>query len=287
MEYAERGLKLARQIFEPNHPTLAWSMRGYSDALYARGDYEQAAAVREQIVEIYRANSRTRSVARELLFASAIHREMGHYERAIALAEEGYELHRKELGMETVAAAEALSNLAQACSEARLFNRADSSYRTAIAQLDRLDSTGVVTGLAYRCYGNLCRETGRLEEADSLYQHAEAVFDSTQDGLRPFHGGCLADHGLLRSLQGRHDEAESMMRRGHELMDKRVGEKDYEMRVMYVTWARARARAGDLDGAIEALGRAAHARATAKDVEHFGELAVLHSRADFPSELRE
>jgi hypothetical protein len=127
---------------------------------------------------------------------------------------------------------------------------------------------------------------GRLAEAESLYQHAEATFDSTQEGLRAFHGGCLADHALLRSLQGRHEEAELMMQCGHRLMDKNVGEKDYEMRMMYVTWARARARAGDTDGAIEVLGRAANSRATAKDLDRFEELAALQSRADFPGQLR-
>jgi non-specific serine/threonine protein kinase/serine/threonine-protein kinase len=287
MEHAERGLTLARQIFPPNHPTLGWSMRGYSDALYARGDYAKAVEVREQVAEIYRANSSTRSLAFELMFASAIHREMGQYERSIALAEEACELHRNELGTETAQAAEALANLAQTYCEARHFSRADSSYRAAIAVLDRVDPTGFTNGLAYRGYGNVCRETGRLAEAESLYQHAEATFDSTKEGLRAFHGGCLADHALLRSLQGRHEEAEIMMQRGHQLMDKKVGEKDFEMRMMYVTWARARARAGDVDGAIDVLGRAAGSRATAKDVSRFDELASLQSRADFPNELRE
>jgi len=288
MEHAERGLALARRIYEPNHPKLAWSLRGYSDALYARGDYEGAAAAREQVIEIYRANSgTTKSLAEELIFASAIYREMGRYDRAIASAEEARQLNRKGVGAHPAGAGEALANLAHALRDAGHFDRADSTYRAAITVLDQADENGIQAALAYRGYGNLCRATRRLPEAESLYLHAEVKLDSTRQELRAFHGACLADHAFLRSLQARHEEAESMMRRGHELTVEAVGVDSYEMRSMYVTWARARARAGNMDGAIEALGRAVRWKATAKDVSRFGELAVLRSRAEFPSELRE
>ena len=287
MEYAERGLALARQIFEPNHPTLAWSLRGYSDALYARGDGDGAAAVREQAAEIHRANSSTRQLAVELLFASAIHREMGRFDRAIALAEEACELHREELGAETSEAGGALLCLAYGCLDARLFDRADSLYRTAIAIFDRVDASGFNTGLAYQGYGNLCRETGRLGEAESLYRHAEATLDSTQQGLRALHGGCLADHALLRSLEGQHEQAESMMRRSRELVTAEMSAESFEVGQMHLTWARARARAGNADGAIEALAGVVRSRVRAKDVSRFPELAALQTRTDFPSELRE
>jgi tetratricopeptide (TPR) repeat protein len=287
MEHAERGLAIARRVFEPNHPTLAWSLRGYSDAFYARGDYEQAAAVREQALEIYRSNSATtRAAARELLFLSAIYREMGKHDRAIACAEEACELNEKGVGEEPAGAGEALAVLGDAYREARRWGSADSSYRAAIAVLDRVDPSGWVAALAYRGYGSVCRDTERFVEAESLYRHSEATLDSTKEGLRRFHGQCLADHAFLYSLQARHEEAETMMRRSQELMTGSVGVDGYEMKSMYVTWARARMRAGNEKGAIEALELALPWRATAADVNRFAELAALQSRDDFPRELR-
>jgi tetratricopeptide (TPR) repeat protein len=286
MEHAERGLAIARRVFEPNHPTLAWSLRGYSDAFYARGDYEQAAAVREQALAIYRSGSGTaRAVATQLSFLGAIYREMGKHDRAIACAEEACALNEGGIGSEAELG-EALSNLGDAYREARRWGSADSTYRAAITVLDRVDPNGWVAALAYRGYGSVCRDTERFAEAESLYRHAEAKLDSTKEGLRRLHGQCLGDHAFLRSLQGRHEETETMLRRSQELMTGSVGVDAYEMKSMYVTWARARMRAGNEKGAIEALELALPWRATATDVNRFTELAALQSRDDFPRELR-
>lgn len=78
-----------------------------------------------------------------------------------------------------------------------------------------------------------------------------------------------------------------MMRRSHELMIEGMAEESAEIGRMYVTWARVRLRAGNADGAVDALDSALRSRMTAKHVSRFGELASLQSRADFPSELRE
>lgn len=50
----------------------------------------------------------------------------------------------------------------------------------------------------------------------------------------------------------------------------------------YVLWASARARAGDDDGAIERLARAAACGMTTADLASYPELAALRSRADYP-----
>ncbi|MFN0149441.1 MAG: protein kinase domain-containing protein [bacterium] len=287
MEHAQRGLDLARRTHGPNHTMVAWALRGYSDALYARGDYDSAAAVRDQAVEIYRANSGVSSyLARELVWASSIYRDTGAYDRAMARAEEACRVQR-EIGANPSGLGEALAHHAHACRDARLFDRADSLYRAAIATLDGVDANGVAAADAYRGYGSLCRDTGRLAEAESLYRHAEATLDTTQEGRRVLHGRCLSEHAFLRSLESRHEDAESMMRRSYQLMTQGMAEASYEIGEMSVMWARARVRAGDADGAIDALGRAARSHFTAKYVSAFDELAALRSRTDFPGALRE
>jgi eukaryotic-like serine/threonine-protein kinase len=286
MEHAQRGLDLARQIFKPDHPSLAYSLRGYAEALYARGDHAGAAAVVEQVLEIYRAKSGTwRDLAVQLTYAGALYHEIGWYDHAISRAGEACRLFQQDIPEERNG--RALAILGHACRDAGFFDRADSSYRAAIAILDQTSPTSVPSGLAYRGYGTLCRESGRIAAAESLYLHAEATFDSTKKGLRALHAFCLGDHALLRSIQGRHDEAEALLQRAKNLMDVALSVDPFERGVLYTTWARVRARAGNADGAIQALGQAARSHVTAKQVGRFDELLALQSRPDFPKELRE
>jgi hypothetical protein len=131
-------------------------------------------------------------------------------------------------------------------------------------------------------YADLCRDRGLLERADSLYTRAEAGLDSTNAAMRPFAGVCLIGHAELRSLQGRHDEAESLMRIGYPLRRGDAGDDDSSVGEAHVSWAVVRARAGNLDGAVEELRRAASCGVTAEEVSRRPELAALRSRPDYP-----
>jgi hypothetical protein len=90
------------------------------------------------------------------------------------------------------------------------------------------------------------------------------------------------EHGYLRSQQGRHEEAEAMMQAGFTHRRGDTAEDDRDLGAAYLTWAAARARAGDVDGAVERLARAAGCGVTEEDAAKYAELAVLRSRPDYP-----
>jgi hypothetical protein len=131
-------------------------------------------------------------------------------------------------------------------------------------------------------YANLCRDVGRLIEADTLYAHAEAVMDSTEAGVRPYFGECLTDHAYLRSLQGRHAEAESLVRAGVRIQRGDAAEDDPALAEAYVLWAVVRIRAGDPDGAVDRLERAFRCGVSEDAIGEFPELASLRSHPDYP-----
>jgi hypothetical protein len=60
----------------------------------------------------------------------------------------------------------------------------------------------------------------------------------------------------------------------------------HSLRGAHLMWAVVRAKAGDADGTIEALERAARAGVDAKQVAQYPELVALRSRPDYPAALR-
>jgi hypothetical protein len=159
--------------------------------------------------------------------------------------------------------------------EAGATERADSCYRVSLAVFDGLGDGSIFPPWTRMNYANLCRDEGRAAEAEVLYLRAEAELDSTNAGMRPYVGQCLIDHGYLRSLQGRHEEAEAMMRAGFALRGPEPSASDRELGGLFLLWASARARAGDPAGAGEKMGLAEQCGTTAADGARYPELAAL------------
>jgi hypothetical protein len=122
--------------------------------------------------------------------------------------------------------------------------------------------------------------------AETLYAHAEAIFDSTEAGTRRALGGYVVEHGYMRSIEGRHAEAEAMIANGIRLATIDAENADPELGPMYLGWAAARAAAGDLDGAVEKLSLASTFGVDESDAASFPELAPLRKRPDYPLRKR-
>jgi non-specific serine/threonine protein kinase/serine/threonine-protein kinase len=284
LSHAEEGVRLARQLYAADHPNLANALSGQAAALISKGDYEGAIAVREEALRILRARPENDDLlASELNSAGILYQATGKLALAIESTEEACMLNRRMYGSDNARTAETLANLARLYAEAGDVRRADSTFAAAIPVLDRVDAQSIFTVYAYMGLANLCRDSGRTSQADTLYAHAQAALDTTA-GLRPYLGICLTDHAYLRSLQGRHAEAESLMKVGIAVQLRDEAEDSRGMGAQYVLWAAARARAGDADGAIAQLERAARCGVTADGASRYDELAALRNRPDYPLE---
>jgi hypothetical protein len=148
--------------------------------------------------------------------------------------------------------------------------------------LDRHDPGSLFSVYAYMGYANLCRDTGRADQADSLYAHAEATMDSTSAGIRPYFAECVLDHAMLHSGQGRHAEAESLLGVGFRMLRGDAPEDDASLGEVCSRWAVARARAGDADGAMDKVRLALRCGVDAGELEQHPEIAALRARPDYP-----
>jgi hypothetical protein len=206
-----------------------------------------------------------------------LYRVEGPIRLAIARAEEATSLCLRTWGRQHLLSAQALAQLARCHAGAKEPQRADSTFREAIDVLEELGDTSILAIETHVDYANFSREQGWLERSDSLYVRAEALLDSTNTGLQTHRGTCLIEHAYLRSLQGRHEEADVMMRTGFALRRGGAAEDDLNLADPYLTWAALRTRAGDVGGAKERMASARRCGATAEDEAWYPELAVYRA----------
>jgi tetratricopeptide (TPR) repeat protein len=281
--HANEGVRLSKQLYAPDHPSIASAMDGLAAALLSKQDYEGAAKVREEIVATLRSTDAPKYALAQALNSLAIaYQPSGKIDLAISRTEEACAAYREVYGTENARTAEAMGNLARLYADAGQTGRADSLFLAALGVFGRLDPKGFFTAYTRMRYANLCRDTRRLVRADSLYLAAEAALDSTQVGQRAYLGECFTDHAYLLSLQGRHTEAQVLIPVGVALQFEGTEERSPELGGAYVRWALVSARAGRPEIAIEKLRLAAGCGVPAESVVAYPELASLRGRADYP-----
>ncbi|MFN0149418.1 MAG: protein kinase domain-containing protein [bacterium] len=287
--HAQEGVLLARQLYAPDHPGIAVALGGQAAALYSEGENERAVAARGEAIEILRANGeRDDLLAVALNSQGLLYRVMQRVDLAIPLTKEAHDINRRLYGGENVRVAETGANLARCFADSGLWDAADTAYREGLAIYRRLGDETFYAAWAFVGHGNVCRELGRLDEADSLYAGALALMDTSEASLRPYVIECLAEQGYLRARQGRHADAEGLARAWLAIAERDSAVYHVDRRRAHVLRAAARARAGDAEGAIESLENAIQCGGLDFDeVGAFPEIVALDSRPDYPEELRD
>jgi non-specific serine/threonine protein kinase/serine/threonine-protein kinase len=277
--HADAGVALARQIYPEGHPSIATALNGKVEALISLGRYRDAIAVEEEAVHILRQSGRQAELAHPLNTLGILYLAVGEAEMAVARSEESWRIRVLNYGAESLRAVEVQLNLARALASAGRTARADSAFRQVIAIYDRLDPTSVFNGHACGSYASLLRDAGRFAPADRLYARAESLFDSTDPGSRRALATYVAERAYLRSLENRHAEAEAMIARAFGMWRGETHDTGSELASITLTWAAARARGGNLEGAREKLREARALGVSEDEIERYEELAPLRARS--------
>jgi len=147
-----------------------------------------------------------------------------------------------------------------------------------IAIYDRLDPGSIFNAHACGSYASVLRDAGRFADADRMYGRADGLFDSRDSGSRRSLATYVAEHGYLRSLETRHAEAEAMLERAYRMWLGDTRDTGSEFAAITLTWAAARARAGNRDGAREKLREARALGVSEEEIARYEELAPPRSR---------
>ncbi len=283
LEQAMQSVALARRLFAPDHPLLADALGGQAQALSSLDRVDEAIEVQEEAVAILRARSKpTEQMAYTLQLLAMLYRLDSRHELAIARARESSDLYRATLGLDQNFTAGAIAELGACLVAAGRLREADPHYRTAIEVLERIHDATIYVPQTYKEYADLCRDDGRWSRADSLYVKAMAASDSTASGMADLISETLIGRARLRSLQGSHAQAESMMAAGLRAKRADKDEHDASLGDAYLAWAEVKLRAGDPAAAIERMRHAVQCGSSRADVAWYPALAPLRKRPDYP-----
>jgi eukaryotic-like serine/threonine-protein kinase len=245
---------------------------------HSLGQYDEAERLLSRAVALRRAAGpdAVQDLASSLLHLSLVHRSRGGREEAIALVAEALEIRRRVLPSDDPELADAVYQLGWlAPLEAQ-----ESLYREALAILKRRDlqrdrQVSLMQGIATNI-----RRQGRLAEAvetdREALREAERLFGPTsaRTGYAMIH---LADQ--VRDIEHDLPSAESLYRRGMELITREEGEHSQLLIHGLNSLADVRARRGDGREAELLLRRAIEVRAAAVGHEHPHVAGQVHALA--------
>ncbi len=211
VELLTGSLELRRDLYGPEHPSVADSLQLLADIEMARGKYRQGESINRRALELRRRHyGDEHELVAESLFRLARLLELSgdlddaeeHYREALAIA-------RRRGSPETLAAV--LDRFAILFSKRDEDAQAAAMFTEALAIYDELhgklhpESALVRNNLAL-----LYKNRGDLERAELLFRRAEEIQRQVFDGAHSHLATTLYNRALLFAERGRYDEAEAL-----------------------------------------------------------------------------
>ena len=281
--HALLGVAMARQIYAPDHRSIAVALGRLAEVRVAQQQFPEAIAAEEEAVRILRKpGTPGEQLAFELAILGDVYRTAGQLERAIRNTREALALNRRVYGSGHYRVGETMGNLAGYEMEAGNLAAADTLFRGCIALLEANHDESLALP-AFRLYrGNLCLDLDRLVEADTLYASAWAGLDSANAAMRGYCGDVLLGRARVRVRQGRVAEADAFAASGLRFKRGELAETDPSLLDPWFCVAEVQWLSGRAGEALRSLGRAKRCGATAADAARFPKLGPARSRPGYP-----
>ncbi|MCA9751592.1 MAG: tetratricopeptide repeat protein, partial [Gemmatimonadetes bacterium] len=282
--HGEEGARLARKLYDPNNPSLAAALTGLAQAHTARNDAPAAEKVYEEVVRIYRERNVPDALAHALNSAAVLYLADGKEGDAIVNLEEAVSIRDRLYGRDNIRTAETRMNLGHAFARAGRYREADDVFRDVVPLLEREDSSGDFLRWALSGWGVVCRDEGRLAQADSLFARAAALCDTTDAADQSVAGVNLVEWADLKSRRHEHALAEAWVRAGQHLAFGDDPDRTFPWGRSLLIQAAIRMRAGDPAAAVRLLADAIPCGIRREHLAEFPDLAPLRARPDYPFE---
>ncbi len=226
-QLGEEAVKIAEQIFGPDHPNLATSLNNLALVYDTQREYTKAEDFyqRSLAIDEKRLGKDHPHVATSLNNLACLYAVQGAYDKAEPLYQRALAIREKALDPEHLDVAQSLNNLALIfCSKGKTLE-AESLLRRALSIREK--KLGPDDPAVAKCLYNLaqvCKTEGREEETQFLYSRALAIEEKNPTGSnieRVMY--YLNAQAALYMTRGYYDKAEPLYKRILELQEKVLG----------------------------------------------------------------
>jgi len=209
-ELVRDGLGALRARLPAEHPSVVRATSALGQVLEARGDYDGAIAINEEVARLYAASGDGGAEHTAALGQLAdSHYYAGHYELADAINERVLAAVRAIHGEGHPRVADVMINLGASQSDRGRYPEAEAFYRQALDILEAFHGADHFrTASAKTMLGRTLVYQGRTAEGIPLLQDALAIQEAVHGSEHPRVASALNDLGSAALQEGRLDEAE-------------------------------------------------------------------------------
>ncbi|MCU0290621.1 MAG: serine/threonine-protein kinase [Thermoanaerobaculaceae bacterium] len=276
-----KTLEIRRRVLGEDHPDTLKSLNAVAGALFERGAYADAATLYDEAHSTARrvlggTHPHTLSLGSNL---AAAYLELGQYPKAEALLREIVDAKTRVFGPEHADTAVSVHNLGVTLAQQARYEEASEQLLKAIAVRARLPGTMRDYNFSRSYLADVCREQGRLEEAEALYL---TTMKDQRDRYGPEDPETLKTIGGLAELrrrQGNLGATESLLAQILEPQARTRGEGHPDTLESLTTLARVRNQQRRFAEASTLAGRAIEAGARALGADHLAVMSAAVERA--------
>ncbi len=227
LPWYEQCLKVAKERFGEDHPSVASSYNSLAGLYSDQGRYNEAEPLYQQALALLQKllGEDHPDVASSINNLALLYKSQGRYEKAEPLLLQALALRQKLLGEDHPSVASSYNSLAGLYSDQGRYNEAEPLYQQALALLQKLlgeDHPRVAS--SYNNLAALYSDQGRYEKAEPLLLQALALRQKLLGEDHPHVASSYHNLAGLYYSQGRYEKAEPLYQQALALWQKLLGE---------------------------------------------------------------
>lgn len=268
----QQALQVKRQLFGPEHPTVAASLNGLANLYYEQGRYAEAEPLYQQALHMRECLlgpehpdllSSLNGLAKLSFYAKATYTEAeALYQRAICISEQ-------HLGPEHLYMAYLLMNLANLYCDQEKYEQAEPLYRCALhIREQQLEPVHPSIAITISNLGTLYYQQGDYEQAEACFLQAQQMYEQVFGETHPQVAMPLTNLAEVYQHQGKYREAESLYQRALQIREEHLGSQHPALAYPLSGLANLYRRQENYEKALQLYKRALFLRTAAFGLQH-------------------
>ena len=222
----QRALRIAKRVWGPEHPQIAYPLCSLAYLFYEQGKYQQAEPLYHQALQIREQvlGPTHPDVAYTLERLGMLYWKEGKYERAKLLFQRALHIQELAKGAEHSEIAHLLNDLAILSVEQGEHEQAEQLYQRALSMWERtLGANHPNVAMAFNNLADLYIQQGKYEQAEPLCEQALSIWKQALGAEHPELAYPLRHLADLYMEQGKYEQAEPMYQQALRIWEEALG----------------------------------------------------------------